>query len=230
MEAAMDRRGVCWFLPLAFLLATAVALPGTARAQVNLSFHGIHMDPSGQDAKDFSRAAYGGGLHASFPVPQLGNLLAGGVGIELVNMLSETHEFRDAQTGLRVEQQTNQEYFRLYLGPEIGPHGDGFFRPHVGVHAALVNCGISTDVVVPDDNNRENEIRQNLRSENRTAFGYDLSAGADLNFGKWFVEGGTRFAKSFNVPQQLGGGAVSIHPSYLQIYVGLGVNLHHWKV
>jgi len=66
------------------LLAIAVAHPGVVRAQGNLSFYGIHMDPSGQDAQDFSRASYGGGLRASFPVPQLGNLIAGSAGIELV--------------------------------------------------------------------------------------------------------------------------------------------------
>jgi hypothetical protein len=183
------------------------------------------MDPSGQDAKDFSRASFGGGLHASFPVPHLAKVFAGAAGIELVSMLSETHEFQDAQTGLRVEQQTNQDYFRLYLGPEIGPRGNGFFRPHVGVHIAFVNYGISTDVVVPDDINREKEIRQSLRSEHRPTVGYDLNAGADLNLGKWFVEGGTRFSKSFNVPQQLGDGALTIHPGYVQIYLGVGANL-----
>jgi len=225
----MDRRRASWF-PLPLLLAIAVAHPGVVGAQGNLSFYGIHMDPSGQDAQDFSRASYGAGLRASFPVPRLGNLVAGSAGIELVNMLSETHQFLDVETGLRVEQQTNQDYFRLYLGPEIGPHGDGFFRPHAGVHVALVTYGISTDIVVPDDVNRQNEIRQNLRSQNRAAFGYDLNTGADLNFGKWFVESGARFAKSFNVPQQLGDGAVKIHPSYVQIYVGLGLNFHHWKI
>jgi hypothetical protein len=227
MEAAMYRRS--WFPQLALLLVTVVALPVTARAQVNVSFHGIHMDPSDQDARDFSGASYGGGLHASFPVPQLGNVFAGSIGIELVNMFSETHEFQDSETGLTVEQQTSQNYFRLYLGPQVGPHGFGFFRPHVGAHVALVNYGISTDVVVPDDVNRENEIRQNLRSENRTVFGYDLNAGTDLNFGKWFVEGGTRFVKSFNVPQQLGDGAVKIHPAYLQVYVGLGLNFRRGR-
>lgn len=226
----MDRRRDASFLPLALLLAAAVAHPAPAGAQVNVSFHGIHMDPSGRDAKDFSRASYGGGIHATFPVPQLGNILAGGVGIELVNMLSETHEFRDGPTGLRVEQQTSQNYFRLYLGPEIGPHGPGFFRPHVGIHLALIDYGISTDVVVPDDIDRENEIRQNLRSENRTVFGYDLDAGADLNFGKWFIEGGSRFTKSFNVPQQLGDGAVTIHPGYIQVYLGVGLNFRNWEI
>ena len=224
----MDRRRVSCLPPLALLFTLALAAP--AGAQMNLSFYGIHMDPSGQDAQDFSRASYGAGLHASFPAPRLGNLVAGSVGLELVNLLSETHAFQDSQTGLRVEQQTSQDYFRLYLGPEFGPQGDGFFRPHVGVHLALVNHGISTDIVVPDDTDREKEIRQNLSSKNHASFGYDVNAGADLNFGKWFVVGGARFAKSFNVPQQLGDGAVRIHPSYFQIYAGLGLNFHGWRI
>jgi hypothetical protein len=223
----VDRRRASWFLLLALLLVTALAHPVPVQAGVNVSLYGIHMDPSGKDAKDFSSAAYGGGVHATFPVPVLANLIAGGAGIELVNMLSETHEFQDSQTGFRVEQQTSQGYFRLYAGPEVGPRGNGFFRPHVGAHVALVNYGISTDVVVPDDTNREKEIRQNLRSENRTVFGYDLDAGTDFNFGNWFVEGGTRFSKSFNVPQQLGDGAVTIHPGYVQIYVGVGGNFRY---
>jgi hypothetical protein len=209
---------------LALLFAASIVLPGAARAGLNTSFYGIHMDPSGEDARNFSHASYGAGFHASASIPQLGDVVAGALGIEYVNMLSETHVFRDPQTGLSVEQQTSQDYLRVFLGPEVGPHGNGFFRPHLGAHIAVVNYSISTDVVIPDDVNVENEIRQNLRSENRTVFGYDLSADADLNFGKWFVKGGTRFAKAFNVPQQLGAGAVTIHPGYIQIYAGLGLN------
>ncbi|TMQ67772.1 MAG: hypothetical protein E6K80_15000 [Candidatus Eisenbacteria bacterium] len=220
----MDRRILSLFSPLVLLLAATVTHPGTARAQLSVSVYGVHMDPSGQDAKDFSSSSYGGGLHTSFSIPHLGKVIAGSAGIELVSFLSETHEFPDAQTGLRVQQETNQDYFRFYLGPEIGPRGPGFFRPHLGVHLAFVNYGISTDVVVPDDTNRQNEIRQSLRSEHRPTVGYDFTAAADLNFGKWFMVGGTRFSKSFNVPQQLGDGAVTIHPGYVQIYVGVGGN------
>ena len=212
------------FWPLALLCAAVVLHPGVARAGVGLSFYGVHMDPSGQDAQRFSYASYGAGVHTSASFPQLDNVLAMGLGVEVVNMLSEKHEFQDPQTGLRVEQQTSQDYIRVFLGPEIGPHGSGFFRPHLGIHIALIHYGISTDIVVPDDINRENEIRQNLSSQSHTVFGYDLDASADLNFGKWFVEGGSRFAKGFNVPQQLGAGAVTVHPGYIQFYVGLGVN------
>lgn len=224
----MIRRKAWWLPAFACVFATVSVTP--VRAQVNVSFYGIHMDPSGQDARDFSRASYGAGLQSSFPIPWLGNVVAGSVGLELVNMLSETHVFQDPQTGLRVEQQTSQDYFRLFLGPEIGPQGNGFFRPHVGAHVALVDHEISTDIVIPDDTDRENDIRQNLGERHRTAFGYDFNAGADLNFGKWFITGGARYAKTFNVPQQLGDGAVRIHPGYLQLYAGLGFNFHHWKV
>ena len=212
----MHRRVIRSLPSLALLLTAVVMHPSAARAQINVSVHGIHMDPSGKDAKDFSAPAFGGGLRARFPVPHLGNLVAGSAGIELVSLHSETHEFRDTQTGLRV-----------HLGPEIGPRGNGFFRPHVGAHLAFVNYGISTDVVIPDDTDRENEIRQSLRSEHRPTFGYDLTAATDLNFGRWFIETGTLFSKSFNVPQQLGDGAVTIHPGYVQIYVGIGANLQY---
>lgn len=213
----MNPRRVYRSALLVLLVVTVVSHPVAVQAGISVSFHGIHMDPAGQDAKDFSRASFGGGVHASFSIPQFGDLVAGGLGFEFVNMLSENHDFQDLETGLRVQQQTRQNYYRLYLGPEIGPNGPGFFRPHLGAHVAVVNYDISTDVVVPNDNDRENEIRQSLRSESRTVFGYDLNAGTDLNFGAWFVEGGARFAKSFNVPQQLGAGAVTIHPGYVQI-------------
>ena len=224
----MECRRASLIALLTILTPMALLLPSMACAgAANVSVYGVHMDPSGQDAKDFSRSSYGGGLHASFPVPRLANLLAGSLGIEIVNMLSETHQLQDPKTGLRVEQQTNQNFFRLYLGPVIGPQGNGFFRPHLGAHIALINYDISTDVVVPDDANRQNEIRQNLSSQSRTVFGYSFSADTDLNFGGWFLTGGARFAKSFNVPQQLGAGAVSIHPGYVQIYAGVGANFRY---
>ena len=83
-----------------------------------------------------------------------------------------------------------------------------------------------THSLVPDDYNRPQEIRQSLRYENNAAFGYDVNVGLDLNFfGKLSTDGGVRFIKSFNVPQQLGPGAVSINPGYFQIWLGLAMNL-----
>jgi hypothetical protein len=211
-------RGRC--IPILAVLLWAA----TATAEGRVTVYGLRLEPTGQDAKAFSRANWGGGINAVFPVPQLGNLVAGAIGFDATVLLSEKTVTQDALTLLRVEQQTSQDYARLYLGPEFGPHGHGFFRPHVGADVAIVFYGISTDVVVPDDYNRENEIRQSLRDERRVATGYDVNLGVDLNFmDKVVVDGGVKFIKSFNVPQQLGAGSVTIHPGYFQVYLGIGV-------
>jgi len=195
--------------------------------------YGIRMVPRGAGAKTYSRAGWGAGLHVVVPVPQLSNMLAGVGGVEFINLLSETIEFTDFVTGLRVEQQTSQDYGRIFIGSQIGGHGNGFVRPHAGLNVALVIYQISTDVVIPDDFNREQEIRQNLRTENHAVFGYDITLGIDLNFSnKIALDGGVKYLKSFSVPQQLGDGAVTIHPEYFQIYFGVGASfdlIGSWK-
>jgi len=190
----------------------------------------LRMEPDGDDAEKYSRASWGGGLHVVVPVPQVSNVLAGVAGFEYIRMLGKNTEFRDGLTGLRVEQQTRQHYVRFYVGAQVGGHGHGFFRPHAGVNLALINYGISTDVVIPDDYDRENEIRQNLRSKNRVVGGYDITLGVDLNFSNTIaLDGGVRYLKSFGLPQQLGEDAVTIHPQYFQIYLGIGVSFQVFR-
>lgn len=190
-----------------------------------VGLYGLYMIPYGSDAKEYSRPGWGGGLHVVLPVPQLSNVLAGVVGLEATNLLSQSTTYRDRTTFLRVEQQTSQNYFRLYLGGQVGGHGNGFLRPHAGANIAVVYYHISTDVVVPDDYNRENEIRQSLRDEGKFSFGYDFTFGLDLNFNNTIaLDGGVKYLKSFSVPEQLGEGSVRIHPQYFQIYLGIGAS------
>jgi len=225
-SGARERAVVTRLALSAALLAALLAAPRSARAlEGKLGGYLQRIEPHGQDSRDFSRASWGGGLYATFPAPFLGSLLAGSAGFEYANMLSDDKEFQDPQTLLRVVQETRQYYARVFLGPEFGPHGNGFLRPHVGANLACAFYGIHTDVVVPDDYNRQQEIRQSLRYENNAAFGYDVNVGLDLNMGKFSTDGGVRFIKSFNVPQQLGPGSVSINPGYFQIWVGVAVNL-----
>ena len=213
---------------LCVILVAVVPLRATAAGKIQL--YGLRMTPTGQDASRFSRPSWGVGLAVVAPLPQVHNLIAGTLGLEIANMLSQTTAFRDSQTGLRVEQQTNQNYYRLYLGGRLGPHGPGLIRPHVGSNVALVVYDISTDVVVPDDVNRENEIRQNLRSRTESAFGWDVTLGTDFNIHNTVaVEGGVRFLKTFGVPQQLGAGSRRVEPAYFQIYLGLGVGFGAMK-
>ncbi len=198
-----------------------------------VGIYGIRMVPRGEGAKSYSRPGWGGGLHVVVPVPLLSNMLAGVGGLEIINLLSETIEFSDNITGLRVEQQTSQNYGRIFVGSQIGGHGNGFVRPHAGLNVALVLYSINTDVVIPDDFDREKEIRQNLSSKTHAVFGYDITLGVDLNFSnKIALDGGVKYLKSFSVPQQLGEGAVTIHPEYFQIYFGVGASfdlIKSWK-
>lgn len=205
-------------------VALAAGVQSTA-AGGKVGLYGIHMTPYGPAAKEYSKPGWGAGVHAVLPVPQLANVLAGTVGIEYIQLMSSTTHFVDRVTRLRTEQQTEQSYGRFYLGGQVGGHGNAFIRPHAGANAALVWYNINTDVVIPDDYARENEIRQSLRSKTKFAFGYDFTFGIDLNFNNRIaLDGGVRYVKSFSVPQQLGEGSVKIHPQYFQAYFGVGVS------
>jgi hypothetical protein len=220
-----------WRLVWITLVIGGIALGSSgAFAGGKIALYGVRMEPEGDDAERFSRVGWGGGVQAVLPIPRLSNALAGTFGFEIVNLLTQTTEFRDRATGLRVEQQTSQDYFRIYAGARIGGHGHGFFRPHAGINFALVPYRISTDVVVPDDFDRENEIRQNLRDRTEAVLGYDITLGVDLNFyDKFNVDGGVRYLKSLSVPQQLGAGSVKVHPDYFQIYLALGISFDYLK-
>ncbi len=190
-----------------------------------VGIYGIYMVPRGEDAKNFSEPGLGFGLHIVVPVPQLANILAGTAGFEFINLLNKTIELRDRNTGLLVEQKTNQGYFRLFIGAQVGGHGNAFFRPHAGMNIALVVYSISTDLVVSDSWTGE-EIRQNVSDESNAVAGYDITLGIDLNFSnKFAIDGGIRYVKSFSVPQQLGEGSEKIYPQYFQVYLGIGLGL-----
>ncbi len=212
--------------PLLATLALLTALAPAAHADGKVELYGLRMDPNVQDSKQYSRHGWGGGVELVAPLPTAQKLFAGVVGVEGVNLLAQTVKFQDALTGLRVEQQTSQNYGRLFAGVQVGSHSSGFLRPYVGANVAAVWYEIHTDVVVPDDSNRENEIRQNLKRRDEVAFGWDANAGVDLNFrNRWNIDAGVRVLHAYGVPQQLGDGAVTIHPGYVQYRIGVGIGL-----
>jgi opacity protein-like surface antigen len=207
-------------------VAALAALASNAMAAGKLELYGLAMDPNGTDAKKYSGSGLGGGFEAVVPLPSTYKLLAVGLGLEGVNMMSSTTTLIDQTSGLRVEQRTSQNYGRLFMGLELGSHSSGFLRPYGGLNIAGIWYGISTDVVVPSDVNVENEIRQNLRDENHVAFGWDANAGMDFNFrDRWCIDAGVRFLKAYGVPQQFGAGAVTVSPAYIQYKLGVGFGL-----
>jgi hypothetical protein len=219
-----------WMWRVTFVMMAMVSIGfSEAIADGKIGVYGIYMEPRGADAENYSQPGCGAGAHVVVPVPQLSNLLAGVAGVEVINLLSETVEIRD-EMGWRRELHTSQNYARVYIGPQVGPHGKGFFRPHAGLNLALVMYDITTDLVEPDDYDPEKEKRQNLQDETKIVFGYDFTLGIDLNFfNKIAVDGGVRYVKSFSVPQQLGEGSEKVHPEYFQIYLGAGVTFDFIK-
>jgi len=206
-----------------YLVFTSIGI-SDAIAGGKVGIYGIYMIPKGEDAENFSRPGFGFGLHVVVPVPQLANILAGTAGFEVINLLDKTVGFRDRNTGLLVDQNTNQNYYRLFIGAQVGGHGNGFFRPHAGINIALVYYNISTDLIVTDSWTGE-EIVQNVSSEGDLVAGYDITLGIDLNFSNTIaLDGGVRYLQSFSVPQQLGEGSEKIHPQYFQIYLGIGAS------
>ncbi len=209
----------------ALLVLSVLVLPHTADAGGKVGIYGVRMEPDGEDAQNFSKPGWGGGIHLVAPFPQLANFFAGTGGFEVINLMSRDRVFIDGTTGLRTEQQTSQNYYRLFLGGQIGGHGRGFIRPHIGSNIALVIYSINTDVVIPNDADPDNEIRQDYATVTKSVFGWDITAGVDLNFANaWSIDLGVRYLKSFSLPQQLGEGSETVHPQYFQYYIGIGVS------
>jgi hypothetical protein len=203
-------------------------VPGTTHADGKISLYLTRMDPTGVDAQRFSSTSWGGGVDAVLPWYAANGLIALTSGLEIANMMSQTTHVYDPFIDEVLEQRTNQSYGRFFVGGRAGPHGPGFLRPHVGANIAAVWYGISTDIDIPNPADPSTPITKNLYSDYKAAFGYDLNAGLDLNIANAFpVEVGMRYLKSYNVPQQLGAGTVSISPAYIQFYFAIGVGFDY---
>src|SRR5262245_8542803 len=207
---------------LATLALCLFALPAFA-ATPRFTIYGLAMDPTDKAARDYSDPGWGGGLDVSWPVTGTEGMLSMIGGLELASLMSSVKKFQDQTTGLRIEQHTDQDYGRLFLGGELGPHGNGTIQPYGNLAIALVIYGIATDVVIPDDSDLENSINQHLSDHTEAAFGWSAGAGVNLNFGKWGLDGGLRFLKQYGLPQQLGAGSVTIQPSYFQYRLGVSI-------
>jgi len=205
-------------------LGACIAATGALAAGSHAGLHVIRVTPVDDDAKDYADPAWGGNIDGVFVPPGMADVFAFEFGVEGARLDSKTVEFIDRITGLRVEQQTNQDYFRVYMGGRLGHQGHGFLRPYVGASLSMDIFTINTDVVIPDDTARENEIRQNLKSKTEVALGYHFDAGLELNFNDvWYIDVGAKYIESFNVPAQLGADAKTIYPTWVEGYLGAGV-------
>src|SRR5262245_27340319 len=94
-------------VPASALLLCAIAVPALA-ATPRATLYGMRLDPADRSARDFSRPGYGGGVDLSWPIQGSEGMLSAIGGIEVTSLLSQVETFYDQQTGLRVEQHTDQ--------------------------------------------------------------------------------------------------------------------------
>lgn len=90
-------RSALGLVALLVLPASATAMEGKLGANL------LRLVPSGTDAKRYSSPGWGGGIQLTVPMPQVANMLAGVIGFEYVNLLSEVTTTHDPQTLLRLE-------------------------------------------------------------------------------------------------------------------------------
>lgn len=192
-------------------------------AMPRLGLYGSAMVPADAEARQYAEGGAGLGADLSLPLNGTEGMVSLIVGFEWSNLLYQVVEFRDPFSGLRVEQVTDQSYMRLYVGGELGPHGNGFLQPYANLAVALVHYYVNTNVVIPNDSDPANPLVQDVSEEYAFAFGWSGGAGVNLNFGRWGIDGGVRFLKQYGVPAQLGTGSVTVHPAYLQMRLGLSL-------
>jgi len=210
-----------------FMLVVGVC---DAAGSGKFGIHGVHMTPNGQDAERFSESAFGGGAHVMVTLPRPIHMFAGVVGFEAISLHHGITGFPDNETGLLVQQHTRQGYTRFFLGAELGGHGRAFFRPHIGFNFALVYYTYQVTVEIPDDRSSEPAVQQTIDDKGRLVFGQDITLGVDLNFANTFyVDCGVRYLKSYAVPQELGRGAITVHPEYFQMYLGIGFTFDYCR-
>ncbi len=204
---------------LSFIVVTSFAT--TAAADITDKITLDYMEPGNSDARDFSKGNFGLSGEIEFHFVGIPNWVSWAAGLDYIDMLNDRTTYKNA-VGMRVVQETNQDYIRLWFGPRLRSHANVFFRPYVGIHGALIYSTIETDLIVPDDFDSDNETRQRLSADSDLLFGYGATAGVEMRFSRErSLDLGVKRLETFGVPQQLSYGAVTIHPSYNLYYIGV---------
>jgi hypothetical protein len=223
MKSMLSRISVSPLVTLLFLLCPQDAQAVAGRIGV----HALRLEPRG-DVEDLSEASWGGGLDVVVVVPGLQRLVAGALGFEAAKFDSKTIVAKEGPFEFRRELSTDQDFLRFTLGTEIGPHGKGFFQPHVGIRGAVVGHSISSTLTLPDDANPENTITQ-TEGEDDWGIGYDITLGVNLNYKNTVGGyGGVKYLRSFGLDQPLDfeGEMREIDPEYWEIFFGISLDLN----
>jgi hypothetical protein len=223
---------------LAFVLAPSLlamlAIPATpARAQLiaepppaervlhppHVAVYAMRLDPGAPLRKGSWNSGYGGGFDVSWPVMRTQGLLALVGGAEASSFYSGVRTEVDTASGERAEHHMDQLYGRVFVGGELGPHGDGTLEPYANLALSMIAYGYYDDIQLTAGD----ASRELLVSQHEVAAGWSAGAGVNLNFRGFGMTGGVRYLRQFGTPQQLGNGTVRVEPAYMQYRLGVTV-------
>ena len=207
-------------LTLAMLLALAEAGPARARdGTPRVAVYAMRMDPGAPLKQGAWNSGYGGGFDVTWPLPRLHGLFALVGGAEASSLHSGVRAVVDTASGERAEHHMDQLYGRLFIGGELGPHGEGSLEPYANLALAMITYGYFDDVQLTAGG----ATSELLISQHEVGVGWSAGAGVNLNFSRFGVTGGVRYLRQFGTPRQLGNRAVLIEPAYMQYRIGVTV-------
>ena len=216
-------------LLLALLALPAAAAPAPAlggdpgqsaggyRPTPRVSVYAMRMDAGAPLERGAWNSGYGGGADVSWPIPRSQGLLALIGGAEVSSLYSGVRTVADTSSGDRAEHHMDQLYGRLFVGGELGPHGDGTLEPYANVALSMIAYGYFDDVQLTTGGG-SSEL---LIAQHELGVGWSAGAGVNLNFRRFGVTGGVRYLRHFGTPIQLGNGTVPIQLAYMQYRIGV---------
>ena len=197
------------------LATDASVQPRTAVPRV--AVYAMRIDPGAPLRQGAWNSGYGGGADVSWPLPRTQGLLALFGGAEVSSLYSGVSTMVDTTSGERAEHHRDQLYGRLFVGGEVGPHGDGTLEPYANLALSTIVYGYFDDVQITAGG----AASELLVSQHEVGVGWSAGAGVNLNFRRFGLTGGVRYLRQFGAPIQLGNDAVVIKPAYMQYRFGI---------
>ena len=193
--------------------------PGEHTTTPRVSLYAMRIDPGAPVRQGAFNSGYGGGTDVSWPIPRSQGLLALVGGGEVSSLYSGVRSVVDTASGERAEHHMDQLYGRLFVGGELGPHGDGTLEPYANLALSMIAYGYYDDVHVTSGG----DFSELLVSQHEVGVGWSAGAGVNLNFTRFGFTGGVQYLRQFGTPRQLGNNSVVIQPAYMQYRIGLTV-------
>jgi hypothetical protein len=204
-------------LLLALPLQAVPALPAAAAGTPRVAVVATRMDAGAPLKRGAWNSGYGGGADVSWPILGTQGLLAVFGGAEVSSLYSGQRSVVDTTTGDRADHDMDQLYTRVFLGGELGPHGDGTLEPYANLALGMVVYGYADEVKVTTGG----VTRDLFISQHEVGAAWSAGAGVNLNFRRFGVTGGVHYLRQFSWPDQLGNGTALIKPAYVQYRVGI---------